>query len=27
MGDAFQLANRNQKHRACKAFEVTYIKV
>lgn len=26
MGDAFQLANRNQKHRACKAFEVTYIK-
>lgn len=27
MGDAFQLANRNQKHRACKAFEVTYIQV
>lgn len=27
MGDAFQLANRNQKYRACKAFEVTYIKV
>ena len=27
MGDAFQLANRNQKHRACKAFEVTYIKI
>lgn len=26
MGDAFQLANRNQKHRACKAFEVTYIR-
>jgi ATP-dependent Lon protease len=27
MGDAFQLANRSQKHRACKAFEVTYIKI
>lgn len=27
MGDAFQLSNRNQKFRACKAFEVTYIKV
>lgn len=27
MGDAFQLANRNQKYRACKAFEVTYIRV
>lgn len=27
MGDAFQLANRNQKYRACKAFEVTYIKL
>ena len=27
MGDAFQLANRNQKHRTCKAFEVTYIKI
>ncbi|QEQ97545.1 BREX system Lon protease-like protein BrxL [Neptunomonas concharum] len=27
MGDAFQLANRNQKYRACKAFEVTYIKI
>ncbi|WP_216936956.1 MULTISPECIES: BREX system Lon protease-like protein BrxL [unclassified Acinetobacter] len=24
--DAFQLANRNQKYRACRAFEVTYIK-
>lgn len=27
MGDAFQLANRNQKYRACRAFEVTYIKL
>lgn len=27
MGDAFQLANRSQRHRACKAFEVTYIKI
>ncbi|MFW1798533.1 BREX system Lon protease-like protein BrxL [Acinetobacter nematophilus] len=27
MGNAFQLANRNQKYRACKAFEVTYIKL
>ncbi|AQA18961.1 TIGR02688 family protein [Halioglobus japonicus] len=27
MGDHFQLANRNQKYRACKAFEVTYIKM
>jgi ATP-dependent Lon protease len=27
MGDAFQLANRNQKYRSCKAFEVTYIKM
>jgi len=27
MNDAFQLSNRMQKHRACKAFEVTYIKV
>lgn len=27
MGDAFQLSNRLQKHRTCKAFEVTYIKV
>lgn len=27
MGDAFQLSNRNQKFRACKAFEVTYIKI
>jgi len=27
MGDAFQLSNRLQKQRACKAFEVTYIKV
>lgn len=25
--DAFQLANRMQEHRACKAFEVTFIKV
>mgnify|MGYP006077863391 CR=1 FL=1 len=27
MNDAFQLSNRLQKHRACKAFEVTFIKV
>jgi ATP-dependent Lon protease len=27
MGDHFQLTNRNQKYRACKAFEVTYIKI
>ncbi|UZE94437.1 BREX system Lon protease-like protein BrxL [Alkalimarinus alittae] len=27
MNDTFQLANRMQKQRACKAFEVTYIKV
>lgn len=27
MGDAFQLANRNQRYRACRAFEVTYIRV
>ena len=27
MGDNFQLSNRNQKYRGCKAFEVTYIKV
>ncbi len=27
MNDAFQLSNRLQQHRACKAFEVTYIKV
>jgi len=27
MNDAFQLSNRMQQHRACKAFEVTYIKV
>ena len=27
MNDAFQLSNRIQKHRACKAFEVTYIKL
>lgn len=27
MGDAFQLANRSQKHRACKAFELTYIRI
>ena len=27
MGDAFQLANRSQRHRACKAFEVTYIRI
>lgn len=26
MNDAFQLSNRSQKHRSCKAFEVTYIK-
>lgn len=26
MNDAFTLANRLQKHRACKAFEVTYIR-
>ena len=26
MNDAFQLNNRLQQHRACKAFEVTYIK-
>lgn len=27
MNDSFQLANRNQKYRACKAFEITYIQV
>jgi ATP-dependent Lon protease len=27
MNDSFQLSNRLQKHRACKAFEITYIKV
>ncbi len=27
MNNAFQLSNRLQKHRTCKAFEVTYIKV
>ena len=27
MNDSFQLTNRMQKHRACKAFEVTYIKM
>lgn len=27
MNDHFQLSNRVQKHRACKAFEITYIKV
>ena len=27
MNNAFQLANRQQKQRACKAFEVTYIKI
>ncbi len=27
MNDAFALSNRNQTHRACKAFEVTYIKL
>lgn len=27
MNDSFQLANRNQRYRACKAFEVTYIKL
>ena len=27
MGDAFQLSNRNQRYRACRAFEVTYIRV
>lgn len=27
MNNAFQLSNRLQKHRSCKAFEVTYIKV
>jgi len=26
MGDAFQLSNRLQQQRACKAFEVTYIR-
>jgi ATP-dependent Lon protease len=26
MNDAFQLSNRLQQHRACKAFEITYIK-
>ena len=26
MGDHFQMANRNQKYRSCKAFEITYIK-
>jgi len=27
MNDTFQLTNRLQKHRACKAFEITYIRV
>jgi len=27
MNDSFQLSNRMQKHRACKAFEITYIKI
>lgn len=27
MNDSFQLANRNQMYRSCKAFEVTYIKI
>ena len=27
MNDAFQLSNRMQEQRSCKAFEVTYIKV
>ncbi|MBL4588644.1 MAG: ATP-dependent Lon protease, partial [Alphaproteobacteria bacterium] len=27
MNDTFQLANRQQKQRSCKAFEVTYIRV
>jgi ATP-dependent Lon protease len=27
MNDSFQLANRNQKYRSCRAFEVTYIKL
>lgn len=27
MNDSFQLANRNQKYRSCKAFEITYIKI
>jgi len=27
MNDAFAVANRNQKFRACKAFEVTYLKI
>jgi len=27
MNDAFKLSNRLQRHRACKAFEITYIKV
>lgn len=27
MNDSFQLANRNQKYRSCKAFEVTYIRL
>ena len=27
MNDSFQLANRNQKYRSCKAFEITYIRV
>jgi ATP-dependent Lon protease len=26
MNDAFSVANRNQKFRPCKAFEVTYVK-
>ena len=27
MNNAFQLSNRNQKQRPCKAFEITYIKI
>ncbi|MCK5894407.1 MAG: hypothetical protein KAG53_08390 [Endozoicomonadaceae bacterium] len=27
MNNAFQLSNRLQQHRACKAFEITYIKI
>ena len=27
MNDAFQLSSRLQKHRVCKAFEITYIKI
>lgn len=27
MNDSFQLSNRIQEQRACKAFEITYIKV